>query len=255
MEFLKSAKQRSALSESLYIALNILLAIAALFLVNTAGFIWPAIVLVILSKWRVLAVRPRYWMANIQANLVDFIVSISFVVFLMQSIDNLGVQIVITALYIAWLLFLKPQSKKVYVTAQASLALAFGTAAIFILSATWPVFLVVLLMWLVGYISARHMMGSYNESHLTQLSLLWGFVVAQLGWLGYHWTFAYEFAFLGDLKIPQMTIIIMAISFMAERLYDAFSKDNFSRQDIILPVVFPLLLIFAILLFLNNIIV
>lgn len=45
-----------------------------------------AVILVILSKWRVLAVQPRFWLPNIKANLVDIIVGVSTVVFLNVNI-------------------------------------------------------------------------------------------------------------------------------------------------------------------------
>ena len=83
MEFLKFARKRSFLSEVVYTALNVGLAIAVLLVVLYTQSIWFAIAVVILSKWRVFAVRPRFWWANLQSNLVDFIVSVSVVVVLL----------------------------------------------------------------------------------------------------------------------------------------------------------------------------
>lgn len=61
MEFLKAAKRRTLLSELTYVALNIGLAVAILVVVLVIESPLPAIALVLLSKWRILAVRPRYW--------------------------------------------------------------------------------------------------------------------------------------------------------------------------------------------------
>jgi len=85
MEFLKTAKHRSLLSEILYIALNVGFVIGLMLIVRTTGSVWLAFTLILLSKWRVLSVRPRFWFANIQADLVSFIVGISFVIFLYHS--------------------------------------------------------------------------------------------------------------------------------------------------------------------------
>jgi hypothetical protein len=82
MEFLKLVRRRSFLSEAIYMILNICLAIALLIVIRYTESIPLAFLLVIMSKWRVLAVRPRYWFANLRSNMIDFIVSISVVLHL-----------------------------------------------------------------------------------------------------------------------------------------------------------------------------
>ena len=57
MEFLKNVRRRSFLSEVVYIALNIGLAIAVVLIIRATESPWPAVGLVFLSKWRVLAVK------------------------------------------------------------------------------------------------------------------------------------------------------------------------------------------------------
>ena len=70
---------RNILSTILHVLLNLVLAIATIFLnLATASFI-PGCVLVLLSKWRMFAVRPRYLFVNIKSNLVDLIMGFSFV--------------------------------------------------------------------------------------------------------------------------------------------------------------------------------
>jgi len=122
MEFLKIIKRRSFLHEVVYIILNVVLALSAMVLIRVTGVYWPSLVLVLVSKWRILAVRPRFWLANIQANLVSIIVSVSYVIFLYlaQSLDSLTynqtliVHIILTSFYILWLLFIKPKSKRIF---------------------------------------------------------------------------------------------------------------------------------------------
>src|SRR5690606_36436165 len=110
MDFLKSSKRRSLVSELIYIMLNIALAVAILAVVLAIESPLPAVALVLLSKWRVLAVRPRYWMAHIKANLVDIFVSLSVVVLLYAASGAFWVQAGLTVAYIVWLLFIKPRS-------------------------------------------------------------------------------------------------------------------------------------------------
>ena len=73
MDLLKMHKRRSRLSEVAYVVLNIGLAAMVFAIVYTANSPWLAIAAVLLSKWRVLAVRPRFWFANLIANMVDIL--------------------------------------------------------------------------------------------------------------------------------------------------------------------------------------
>src|SRR5690606_9401851 len=98
MDSLKTVKQRSILSEIIYVALNLGLAVAVFLAVWAFESPLVALLIVLLSKWRVLAVRPRYWLANVQANMVDIIVSFGFVG-LLHFTGSLPAQIVITLLY------------------------------------------------------------------------------------------------------------------------------------------------------------
>jgi len=65
MEFLKIIKRRSFLHEVVYIILNVVLALSAMVLIRVTGVYWPSLVLVLVSKWRILAVRPRFgWLIS-----------------------------------------------------------------------------------------------------------------------------------------------------------------------------------------------
>ncbi|MNI62244.1 hypothetical protein D3C73_1175530 [compost metagenome] len=209
----------------------------------------------LLSKWRVLAVRPRYWFAHIQANLVDFIVSIGIVILLNAANTKEGfwLQIIITVLYIAWLLFLKPRSKRSLVVAQAGVAAFIGVTALYIVSFAWPVSITVLLMWLIGYAVARHVLTAYDETHVLFLSLLWGFVFAEFGWLAYHWAIAYAIPGLAGIKIPQIAIILLAISFVVERGYESHARHKTVRMsDVILPLLLSVSIVALLLLRFND---
>jgi len=259
MEFLKIVRRRSFQSEVVYTALNVALAIAVVLVIRATESPWPAIVLVFLSKWRVLAVRPRYWFVNVQANLVDFIVSISLVVFMYaahtsaaQPTQKLFILGVLTLIYIAWLLFLKPRSKRVYVVAQAGVALFAGVTALFTLSYAWPASLVVIVMWLIGYATARHVLASYDETHILFLSLLWGLVLAEIGWLAYHWTVAYTPLGIESVIFPRVALTVLCIGFILHRCYDSYYHHQRIRSnDVILPILFTISIIVVLPIVLN----
>ena len=262
MEFLKLVRKRSFLSEAIYAVLNIALAIAVVTVIGYTSSIGFAIGLVVLSKWRVFAVRPRFWWANLRSNLVDFIVSISFVLHMyivnvaaITDSRKLLLLGVLTLLYIGWLLYIKPRSKRAYVAVQAGAAVLLGTSALFALSFNWPVSIVVLAMWLIGYTAARHILSSYDdETHGLFLSLAWGVILAELAWVAYHWTIAYSLPFVTTLHIPQVAIIATLMSFLAFKSYDSFHKNAKIRMtDIILPLLFTLSIITLLLIVFNRV--
>jgi hypothetical protein len=262
MEFLKLVRKRSFLSEAVYTVLNIALAIAVVTVIIYTGSVGFAIGLVVLSKWRVFAVRPRFWWANLRSNLVDFIVSISFVINMYIVNDaaiadsrKLLILGILTLLYIGWLLFIKPRSKRSYVAVQAGVAVLLGTSALFAISFNWPASIVVILMWLIGYTAARHILSSYDdETHGLFLSLAWGVVMAQIAWVAYHWTIAYNLPLVSSLHVPQVAIIATLVSFLAYKSYDSFHKNAKIRiNDIILPLLFTLSVILVLLTIFNRV--
>jgi hypothetical protein len=246
MEFLKIVRRRSFLSEVVYVVLNIALSVAVVLLIRATESPWPAIGLVSLSKWRVLAVRPRYWLANIQANMVDFIVSISIVVFLYMTYvgavaesQKVFILTSLTILYIIWLLFIKPRSKRIFVVSQAAVALFTGVAALYTISYSWSASVVVMLMWLIGYVTARHVLSSYDESHILFLSLLWGFIMAEIGWLAFQWTIAYTPLGIANVLLPRVALTTLCFGFVVHRCYDSYYHYQKIRgNDVILPILF-----------------
>jgi hypothetical protein len=249
MEFLRVVKKRTVLSESLYILLNIALAGAVLAAVWATGSPWLGLVLVLLSKWRVLAVRPRYWFTHIEANMVDIIVSVSAVLLIYlagqaENLQGLVVQTVIAVLYAVWLLVIKPRASRHFIAIQAGVAIFVGTIALSSLSYEWPSSFVVLGMWLIGYAAARHVLASYSDESLRFLGLVWGFIGAEIGWITYHWTIAYNLPYAADLKLPQVTLIFLGLSFVAERIYYSYHHYGAMRRNVIL---LPLLLVAGIL--------
>lgn len=259
MELLKLVRRRSFLSEVIYTVLNIALAVAIVLVIRATESPLPAIGLVLLSKWRVLAVRPRYWFVNVQANLVDFIVSIGLVAFLYitytgpaEPAQKLAILAGLTILYIGWLLFLKPRSKRAYVVAQAGVALFVGTAALFMLSYALPASMTVLLMWLIGYATARHVLASYEEAHVLFLSLMWGVFLAELGWLAYHWTVAYTPLGVTSVIFPRVALSVLCIGFVVHKAYDSFYHHQKIRtNDVLLPLLFTVSIIVVLPLVLN----
>lgn len=254
MEFLKSSKRRSLVSELVYIGLNVAFAVTLLIVVLAVNSPVLAFALVLLSKWRILAVRPRYWFANIQTNLVDLIVSLSMVILLYSATGALFTQLLLTALYIVWLLYIKPKSKRTFVAVQAGAAIFLGVSALMIVSYDWIATVVVAAMWLIGFSAARHVLSSYDEPHTSFYSLVWGLMFAEIGWLAYHWTFAYALPGVGDIQLTQVALIALGMSFVAERAYASYEKHGAIRSsDVIMPALLSVSVILLLIVFFNTI--
>jgi hypothetical protein len=262
MDFLRSHKNKTFVSEMLYMGLNLGLAAALFVLVQTIGSPLPAVLLVLISKWRILAVRPRFWAANILANSVDIIVSLSVVFLLYAASDKmyapvnqsgLYAQIGLTVLYAVWLLFIKPSSKRIFVAIQAGTALFLGVTSVMMMAYALNAGVTVLLLWIIGYSAARHVLTSYDEKFTNLYSIIGGLIVAEIGWLTNHWTFAYAVPGIGGLRLVQVAIIVTLLGFVAERAYASYDKHHhIEMNDILLPSLLTLSVIFLLVLFFNS---
>ena len=253
MEFLKASRRKSLLSEALHIALNAALA-AAMFALVSTGSSFLALALVLVSKWRILAVRPRYWWANILANIVDLSVSVSTIVllYLAGSSAEYGaiLQVVIAVLYALWLIVVKPRSTERWIVYQAGTSLFLGAWAIMALSYTLPQIVTVLSVFVMAYGAARHVLVVREEDQPSLLAMVFGLFIAEIAWVSYHWTVAYGATVLGDLKLSQAAIIIGLVGFLAIRLYSvAVSGKSLRSVDAVAPAVFVVLVIMVLALF------
>ncbi len=253
MELIKSAARRTKVSEVVYVLLNVVYAAMLLFLlIEFEGQPYFAYLVVILSKWRVLAVRPRFWAANIRTNLLDTIMGLSVVTLLWQNMGHMTYQVGVVALFAVWLILLKPRSKRHWVILQGGLTQFVALTALFSIAQALNIVVVVLLGWLIGFVVARHIINVFtDEFDDTVLSLTWGLVVAEMSWLTYYWTIAYT-----PLKIPQISMIVSLMSYAALSVYNYLyhhkTETKHDWRNISMPVLFSAAGILLILLFFNS---
>ena len=79
-DFILARKSRNIASNIVHIFLNILLGIGAVLITVFSASPILGILLVLMSKWRIFAVRRRYLWLNLKSNLVDLIVGLSIVI-------------------------------------------------------------------------------------------------------------------------------------------------------------------------------
>jgi multisubunit Na+/H+ antiporter MnhF subunit len=177
-----------------------------------------------------LAVRPRFWFANLQANLIDTLFGASIVTLLWLHNHDTIIQAILVAIFAIWLVVIKPRSKQRFMIIQARLTLFISLVALFSVAYAMPAVLVVAICWVIGYATARHVFSSYNnEPDRVFLTLIWSLVVAELGWLGYHWTVAYG---LNDsFKLPQIAVVITLVGFIMSKAYALYHHSENGKID------------------------
>lgn len=213
-------KPANGFSRIVYLGINALLPLVVYTLVRM-DFVFLALATILLSKWRMFAVRPRFWPAHIRANAVDIIVSVSLLLFMVNSGSQL-IQLVWVAVYIGWQVILKPASDSLMISVQALVSLLFGLMAIFVGWGDGPLYGLVLSTGLVCYLSARHFFDSFDEPYAKLLSYIWGYFSVALTWVLGHWLLYYDI-------VAQPVLLLLAIGYGLAALYYLDHHDRLSK--------------------------
>ncbi len=236
----KEVKERikpvKGFSHAIHIALLIALPVLAYVLVKI-DFVGLAIALVLLSKWRMLAVRPRYWLVNIVAGGVDIIVSVALVLFMANTSSGWW-QLVWATLYGGWLLQLKPRSDVLSVSVQAMLGQLLGLGVLFLKFGDASLVVLVVGAWAVTYISARHFLTSFEEQHTALISHTWAYFSASLVFVLGHWLLFYG-------SVAQTIVFLTVICYGLAGLYylDASEKTTGGLRRQLVGIMVAILLI------------
>jgi len=212
-------KPKSGFSHFIHLFFTILMPILV-YVVLQWHIVPLALAIILLSKWRMFAVRPRHWWPNIRANAVDIIVGISTLVFMVESNGQL-MQLAWAGLYGLWLIFLKPRSGTAMVAIQALVAQTAGLMAIWLGWGDKPLVVLVGGTGIICYISARHFFTNFDEPYAPLFSHAWGYFGAALAWVLGHWL-----VFYGVLAQP--TLLLSVIGFGLSALYYLEHSDRLS---------------------------
>lgn len=256
IEFIKIARKRGVVTDLIHAVLNILFAGAAIYLTAVMESPWPAIILVFLSKWRVLAVRPRYWWVNFLSSLPDVIVGVGLVtitwasqtlgaVYMAQGqvspVPVIAIQVIMAVIYSVWLIAIKPKHSQLMVGFQALASQFIGLTAIFFVSQRIPLAITLVLAGIVAFSSARQVLGMYEERNRDMLATVWGLLTMELAFVSWHWSVSYQITPL--IRIPQIAIIVSAISVIAYRVYRSWHDDrHVTWEELGYPTIFTIAL-------------
>jgi len=224
-------------SHTFYYVYNALLPVLVFLLVRIS-FVQLALSLILLSKWRMFAVRPRFWVVNIRANAIDIIIGVSVLAFMVSTGNELA-QAIWAVLWAGWLIAIKPRTDTLWVSLQALIGYAVGLSAMFL---TWdhsPLFVLVGGAGLLSFFAAHHFFYSFDEPYTRMLAYFWGYFAAALTWVLGHWLLFYG-------PVAQLTLLLAALSFGLGTLYylDHFDKLSLNvRRQIIFVMVAILLVV------------
>lgn len=180
-----------------------------------------ALGLVLVSKWRMFAVKPRFWLANLRANAVDILVGLSIVLFIAHNAGSIW-QLAWTIGYVGWLTVIKPGSSTVYSSAQAMIALLLALTSLFMVAGDAPLGVLVVAVGAICYMSAHHFLDSFDEPFKKFLSYMWAFIGSALTWVLCHWLLFYGI-------LAQPTLILVVLGYGLAGLYYFDHHDRLSR--------------------------
>lgn len=231
----------SGFSNVLHLLLLLLLPLSMFVLVR-ASFVQVALALVLLSKWRMLAVQPRFWPVNIRANAIDIIVGVSSLVFMTQA-ESFIWMFIWAAAYAVWLIYIKPLTSTGGIALQAGLGQLAGLTALFMYWADGPTAGLVIVTGLIAYLAARHYFDAFDEPLARLLSACWAYFAAALMWVLSHWLLFYGF-------VAQPTLLLSVLGYGVGVLYYLDHHERLShllrRQVIaVMAVVVAVVLIFS----------
>lgn len=194
-----------------------------LFVLVRVHFIQLAFILILLSKWRMFAVRPRFWPANIRANAIDMIVGFSLLGLMAESGTMLW-QALWAVAYIIWLTMVKPGSSVMFASIQAGIGFLLGLSALYLTWGAGPLYGLVFLTGLVCYLAARHFFDSFDEPYAKLLAYLWAYFGAAVMWVLGHWLLFYG-------EIAQVTLLLVVLGYGLAALY---YLDHFDKLSIMI---------------------
>ncbi|MCA9349069.1 hypothetical protein KC878_02905 [Candidatus Saccharibacteria bacterium] len=146
---------------------------------------------IFIYKWRILAVKSRFWAANIRANMTDILIGLSMAKFM--SISSLKYQLAWLGFYLAWVLYIKKLSNRGGIMLQGLTAYAISLSALLWSFSTMEFGVMLAGVWLIAYFCSRHILGAFKEDHAPVLAHVWALTATEMAWILWHWQAWYWF--------------------------------------------------------------
>ena len=253
-DFAALRRSRNIFSSILHVVLNIALAVISILITWSTGSPLIGIILVVLSKWRMFAVRPRYWGVNLKANFVDLIVGNSIILIAYCSGRVfLPIHVILMVLYAIWLIVIKPRSTEAAANLQSLIAIFFGTISTTLMTASANSIFMAAGGFLLGWAAARHILVQGDDKDYNIIILAGAIISAEIHWLCHSWLIVYSFNETGII-IPQLTIILTIVAFIFGYAYKSIARNGgkVKWSEIGMPTAFAIITITVIVLFFSQ---
>ncbi|QQS65062.1 hypothetical protein IPO96_00680 [Candidatus Saccharibacteria bacterium] len=222
-------------------SVGLILLPAILYILARVGFTELSVAVILLSKWRIFAVRARYWPAHLRSNSIDISVGLS-VVLLMSSTNSMLSHLLLAALYVIWLVVIKPRSSLVWVSMQALIGQTISLYTVFHIWGEHSVLFLVAATALICVLAARHFLSSFDENMSRMIAYTWGYVTAAIVWLSTHWLIYFG-------TIAQPVLLISVMGYGTATLYYLDHKSALSKHVLRQVVITICALAFVIIMF------
>ena len=216
----RKLKPTSGIAHFLHLALVLVLPLAV-FVLLQLDFLQLALSIVVLSKWRMFAVKPRFWPANIRANAIDLMVGLSIVLFMAHA-GSVWLEAVWAVLYGVWLVGIKPRSGVLMITSQAFIGQFVALSALYLIWSNGPVYGLTFLSGLFCFMAAHHFLDAFDEPYTKMLAYVWGYFGAALTWLLSHWLLFYR-------GVAQPTLLLATLGYGMAVLYYLDHYDRLNK--------------------------
>ena len=251
-----------------HVLFDLLLAMIILVATVASGTPIIGLALVLLSKWRMVAVRPRYWLLNVKSNLVDLMVGLGVVMLIYHGGMDMGAdtavisviglemslaQIFWTVVYVVWLVWLKHKTSESMTEAQAIFGVFVGMAAVGMALSSVDLVFSVVANFVIGYGAMRHVLVQSEDYDFTLMTFVVGLMLAELTWVLWHWMIILNYGWT-QIRIPQMAVVGTLATFGVMKVYKmAVKHDGKIRvKDVWKAVVFSVFLMVIMLVWLSN---
>lgn len=246
------------ISGGMYIVLNAIYVASVVAIIDLFDSPWLGLLVVAISKWRIFAVRLRFWWANLTSNITDILVAVSYV-FLVHAIgvEQFYYQIALAGIYLAWLLLIKPGTSTNQVATQGIISIFVSNLVLSLYGFNWPIALFLMVELVIAYNVMKHFLvnSDFENKYIRLMSGVWGMIMMELAWIQWHWMISYPF--FAKLSVSQFAITSTALTFLAYKILNFMNQDfKLGRRaimiDLLASVVFVVALIVIMMVFFSK---
>lgn len=196
--------------------------------------VWPVLLALAFEVYR-LGRRPAEdWLELLIGDSPLWVVTVS-IGLLVGLLPRLVTQITLVVLLVIWRYWLEFGAVRLLAQLVVAGTMQFMALwAIFLAQSVWhwPTLLVLLLVWVASWLTARRVLASYDDPAVSVLASAWGLVAAQCAWVFSLWQVQY-ILLNGWVIVPQAAIVLTALGYCMGGIYVSHRRSQLSRSRLV----------------------